>query len=62
MAKNAVAKPLPVVKAPAMTTNAPAPPKMAKTSPGKKNAMAALFGQKRQKPAVANVPTKTPAF
>jgi hypothetical protein len=55
-------KPIPVQQMPTQTTSATALAKPAKTAKPKQNAMTALFGQKRQKSAVANVPTKTPAF
>lgn len=62
MARTSIVKPLPVQQPEKMTTNAPRPSKAAKITPAKKNAMSALFGQKRQKTAIASVPTKTPAY
>lgn len=62
MAKTSTMKPIPVQQMQPPTTSATAIAKPAKTAKPKQNAMAALFGQKRQKSAVVSVPTKTPAF
>lgn len=42
--------------------NVPALPKMPKPKASMKSGLAPLFGQKRQRPVVQSVPTRTPSF